>query len=126
MAAITAQLITDHTFDTGTFDRKLVQRLDLYEEQYAFDFLDFLEKAFLDADTAPLKEQLNKTVLYKAHTPRFLDEYDIRTFCGVSCYIPHPQRDDLNMFYQQNDWCVNSGFYHLFRQNVLYGQNASR
>jgi hypothetical protein len=40
-----------------------------------------MEKAFPDTDTSPLKKQLNKTVLYKAYTPRFIDEYD---FGGVN------------------------------------------
>ena len=115
LALVTAQLIADRTFDAGTFDRTSIQRLDVYSEQYVFDFLDFLEKAFPDTDTAPLKEQLDKTVLYKANTPRFIDEYDIRTCCGLSCYIPHPQRDDLNEFYQQLAWCHASGFYQLFQ-----------
>ena len=117
LAAVTGQLIAGSPFNVETFDRTSVQRLDVYDEQYAFDFLDFLEKAFPDADTAPLKEQLDKTVLYQAHTPRFIDEYDICTFCGLSCYIPHPQRDDLNTYYQQLDWCQVAGFYRLFYES---------
>ena len=114
LAQVTAQLIADRSFDAGTFDRTSVQRLDVYEEQYAFDFLDFMKKAFPDADSEPLKEQLEKTVLYKAHTPRFIEEYDIRTYCGLSCYIPHTQRDDLNTYYQQLGWRQASGFNYLF------------
>jgi len=108
-------LIANHAFDTETFDRTLVQRLDVYSEQYVFDFLDFMEKAFPEADTNPLKEQLSKTVLYKAHTPEFIGVYAIATYCGLSCYIPHPERDDLNTYYQQLDWCQDSGFSKLFR-----------
>jgi hypothetical protein len=119
LAAVTAQLIADRTFDDVTFDRSSVQRLDVYDEQYAFDFLDFIEKAFPNADINPLKEQLGKTVLYEAHTPRFIDEYDIRTCCGLSCYIPHPQRDDLNTYYQQLEWCRAGGFYRLFQIEAM-------
>ena len=115
LAAVTEQTIGDRTFNIATFDRTSVQRLDVYEEQYVYDFLDFLEKAFPEADTNPLKVQLGKTVLYESHTPRFIDEYDIFTSCGLSCFIPHPQRDDLNTYYQQLDWCQSSGFYHLFK-----------
>jgi hypothetical protein len=114
LALVTAQLTADRAFDAVIFDRSSVQRLDVYEEHYTFDFLDFIEKAFPNADINPLKEQLSKTVLYKANTPRFIDEYDIRTCCGLSCYILHPQRDDLNEYYQQLDWCQTSGFYRLF------------
>jgi len=116
LAAITKQLITGHTLDADAFERTSVQRLDVYSEQYTFDFLDFMEKAFRDVDTDLLKEQLNKTVLYKAHTPNFINEYNILIFCGLSCYIPHPQRDDLNTYYQHLDWCKDSGFYQLFNR----------
>jgi len=126
LAPVTAQLIADRVFDAGTFDRTSVQRLDVYNEQYAFDFLDFLKKAFPDADTEPLKEQLSKAVLYKAHTPRFIEEYDICTYCGLSCYIPHPQRGDLNTYYRQLDWCRNSGFYRLFQNTAIQMYNMPK
>ena len=115
LAAITNQFIADLTFDTETFDRTSVQRLDVYDEQYTFDFLDFMEKAFPDADIVPLKQQLGKTVLFEAHTLRFINEYDINTCCGLSCYIPHPHREDLNVYYQQLDWCKAAGFTNLFK-----------
>ena len=116
LAAITHQLIENLTYDIETFDRTSVQRLDVYEEQYTFDFLDFIEKAFPDADIAPLKRQLDKTVLFEAHTLRFINEYYINTCCGLSCYIPHPNRDDLNTYYQQLEWCKDAGFTYLFHK----------
>ena len=115
LAAVTAQFLAYGAFDAETFDRAAVQRMDVYNEQYAFDFLDFLEKAFPDADAGALRYQLDKTVMYKAHTPRFIEEYDISAFCGLSCYIPHPQRNDLNTYYRQFDWYQVSGFSQLFK-----------
>lgn len=114
LAIITHRLIAGCDFHASTFDRTSVQRLDLYEEQYAFDFLDFMRNAFPDADINLLKAQLEKAVLFKANTPKIINEYEIRTFCGLSCYIPHPQREDLNAFYQQLAWCLDSGFYQIF------------
>jgi len=114
LAALTGQLVAEQPFDMGLVERTSVQRLDVFEEQYAFDFLDFMEQVFPTADLSGLKRQLDKTVLYKAHTPRFLDEFDIHAFCGLSCFIPHPQRSDLNAFYQQLAWCLDSGFYRFF------------
>ena len=66
--------------------------------RYTFDFLDFMEKAFPDANINPLKEQLDKTVLYKAQTPEFIGLYAITAYCGLSCYMPGAI--DLNDFYQ--------------------------
>jgi len=116
LATVTNQMIGNRKFDMKTFSRTLVQRFEMNSVQCnTFDFLDFLENAFADADFEPLKAQLKKTVPYQAHTPRFFDEYDILTFCGLGCYIPNPQRNDLNTYYQQLDWCQASGFKNLFQ-----------
>jgi len=115
LATITGQLLTGQTFDSETFDRLSVQRLDVFREQYAFDLLDFIEKAFPNADTGPFEDQLGKTILYKAHTPEFIEEFTISTYCGLSCYIPSGANDDLKEFYQQLAWSQDSEFHQLFR-----------
>ncbi|MDR1121803.1 MAG: hypothetical protein LBM08_12910 [Dysgonamonadaceae bacterium] len=115
LAEATALVIGDTPFNMANFDRTAVQRLDVYNEQYVFDFLDFTTKAFPQTNLIALREQINKTVIYKAHTPRFIEEYDISTYCGLSCYIPHPQRNDLNTYYQQLKWCRAAGFSQLFK-----------
>ncbi|MDR1115066.1 MAG: hypothetical protein LBL33_02745 [Tannerella sp.] len=114
LAAVTSQAIVGQAFDMTTFDRRSVQRLDVYAEQYTFDFIDFVNKAFPETDKTALTEQLNKVLLYKAHTSGFIGMYDIDTFCGLSCYIPHPSRDDLNSYYRHLNWSQASGFMNLF------------
>jgi hypothetical protein len=114
LAAVTAQTIAGQPFDMTTFNRRSVQRLDVYDEQYVFDFMDFINRAFLEANKTALTEQLNRAVLYKAHTNGFIGMYDIDTFCGLSCYIPHPSRDDLNNYYCYLNWSEASGFMNLF------------
>lgn len=116
LAAVTNQMLGNRKFNMRTFSRNIVQR---FEKDYlscnTYDFLDFLEKAFPDADFNPLKEQIEKTLLYRANTPRFFDEYDIETFCGLGSYIPNPDRNDYNFYYQKLDWCKASGFDILFQ-----------
>ena len=99
---------------TLSIDRGSIQRLDLYKEQYTFDLLDFVDKAFTSIDKSTFVNQLNQAVIYKAHTPMFLSEYEIETYCGLSCYIPHPQRDDLNIYYKTLEWYRAAGIYNLF------------
>ncbi len=115
LAALVRTLISENTFNPDCFDRTRVQRLDVYGEQYVFDLFDFLDHAFPGVDKQSLIEQLNKTVLYKAYTPMFIEQYEIKTYCGMSCYIPHPQRDDLNAYYQQLGWCATARFTELFK-----------
>jgi hypothetical protein len=103
LAAEMEQLIENFTPDE-TFDRTTVQRLDVYEEQYHFDLLDFVNKAYPEANVEKFVEQLSKTVIYKNNTPEFIGLYTIETYCGLSCYIPHPERPDLNDFYKTLMW----------------------
>ena len=104
LAAATRRLIESQPFDIHSFDRTAVQRLDAYGEQYLFDFMDFIDKAFPGSDKSGLIAQLNKTVLYKAHTAMFMNQYEINTFCGLSCYIPPKGREDLDEYYRQLGW----------------------
>jgi len=98
------QLFRRYSVDMQLFDRTSVQRLDLYKEQYTFDLLDYVDKLFPDVDKSDFIAQLNKVVRYKNHTPQFLMEYDILTYCGLSCYIPHSEREDLNEYYKTLRW----------------------
>jgi hypothetical protein len=108
------RLVSGQKFDMSAFDRTSVQRLDVYGEQYVFDFFDFMDQAFPEADKNVLSEQLIKTVLYKANTIRFIDSYDITTYCGLSCYIPHPGRNDLNDSYKNLEWYTAAGLNQIF------------
>ena len=114
LAAETRRLLSAHPVDLSAFDRSQVQRLDVFGEQYTFDFLDFMDKLLPEADRSALAEQLDRAVLYKAHTAEFLERYEITTFCGLSSYIPHPQRSDLNDYYKKLKWYAESGMSRLF------------
>jgi hypothetical protein len=101
-----------------TFNRTAVQRLDVYDEQYHFDLLDFVNKAFSDADRTAFISQLNRVVLYKNHTPEFIGQYAIRTYCGLSCYIPHQDRGDLNEFYKTLQWNTDTGIINITTKQI--------
>ncbi|MVN91294.1 clostripain-related cysteine peptidase [Mucilaginibacter aquatilis] len=91
-----------------------VQRLD-YTAGFPvpnYDFTDFLDHNFSTNQLDEIKEQLNKAVLYKAATPKFLGT-NIQKFSGLSCYIPFP--GDVNFsYYQQLSWYKASGMPVLF------------
>jgi hypothetical protein len=109
LADETNNLCKNNPLDLNKFDRLSVQNLDVYFEQYHFDLSDFINKAFPDADKSLFTEQLNKAVIYKANTPQFLERYNINIYGGLSCYIPHPDRPDLNLFYRTLKWATDSG-----------------
>ena len=102
------ELFGVNTPDLSSFNRSTVQRLDVYEEQYCFDLADFVDTVFPGTDKSIFTDQLKKAVVYKAHTPMFLSEYEIKTYCGLSCYIPHPSRKDLNNYFKTLQWYIDS------------------
>jgi hypothetical protein len=118
LANLTAKIIAENE-TAEDFERATVQRLDMYGEQYAFDFADFIDKAFPSANKSALATQLGKTVLYKAHTPAFLEAYQIETYCGLSSYIPAFDRADLNSYYKSLQWYGDSGYEIFFNQYNL-------
>lgn len=109
LAAETKKLLAGNNIDFLSFDRTSVQRLDVYDELYHFDMLDFFNKALPDADKSDFEEQLKRAVLYKDNTPQFIEMYDIDTYCGLSCYIPNYNRPDLNGYYSGLEWYIDSG-----------------
>lgn len=114
LADITSSLLNENSYNMELFNRSTVQRLDTYEEQYIFDFSDFIHKAFPDAQVELFDNQLQKVVLYKAHIDEFMKEFFIQTYCGLSSYIPLKSRNDLNNYYQRLKWCEDSGYKSLF------------
>jgi len=108
------QLCESNSVNLQTFNRDSVQRLDVYTERYTFDLLDFTDKIFPNANKDDFTNQLNKVVLCKYHTPQFILEYDINTYCGLSCYIPLPSRSDLTAYYKTLKWYHDAGLNYLF------------
>jgi len=107
-------LCKNNSVNMQSLDRKSVQRLDMYNEQYTFDLSSFVDKIFPNVNKDDFMTRLNKAVLYKYHTSRFAAEYDINTFCGLSCYIPLPGRDDLNAYYKSMKWYRDAGLNNLW------------
>lgn len=114
LAAAMKRLCENNPVNMDAFDRTSVQRLDVYQEQYTFDLFDFVNRIFPDANKEDFIMQLNKVVLCKYHTPQFILKYYINTYCGLSCYIPVPGRDDLNAYYKTLKWYQNAGLNYLF------------
>lgn len=114
LAEITSLLLDENSINMDLFNRSSVQRLDCYEEQYLFDFSDFIHKAFPDIQTESFDNQLQKVVLYKAHTDEFMEDFFIKTYCGLSSYIPLKSRNDLNNYYRRLKWYKDSGYKRLF------------
>ena len=121
LANQTKNLINSNTFTVWNYNATNVQRMDrkgyngVSYENYMYDFLDFFEKNFPSTAVQPLKAQLEKFVIYKAHTPGFLwnsgtDGFEIKTYCGVSVYLPKSNLANLNAYYRTLGWTAASDY----------------
>lgn len=60
-------------------------------------------------EMAALHEALEGCVLYKAHTPEFLCEFEIKTFSGFSMYLPCNGTSELDKYYRTLEWNKATG-----------------
>jgi hypothetical protein len=92
-----------------------IQRMDFTQgfPVAAFDFGDFLNHNFSGPDLTAIHTQLNKTIIYKAATAKFLG-MPITQFSGLTCYIPFAN-DPLLAYYSRLQWYSASGVYIPFK-----------
>lgn len=82
------ELVRTRAAQRNIMDKTAIQKYDRLVRTIFFDLEDFIERLCHDADLSAFRSQLSKTVIYKAHTPAFLNTFDITRSCGLSCYIP--------------------------------------
>lgn len=81
-----------------------VQRYYRADHHWFFDFRDIFQKAQVPGDDlSALDSALNACISYKAATPSFLG-ITIRTFSGLSMYLPGVGDAQLNEFYKTLAW----------------------
>ncbi|MDR2562323.1 MAG: hypothetical protein LBC98_00080 [Prevotellaceae bacterium] len=81
-------LVRHKVSERNALDKTGVQKYDRLSKTVFFDLEDFVEQLCLGEDLSSFQNQLAKTVIYKGHTPSFVNEYNITRSCGLSCYIP--------------------------------------
>ena len=70
-----------------------------------FDFGDYIRNMVTESEYASFKQQLDKTVIYKAATEQlFGEDVPVDKFSGLSSYIPFPQWSVMNAYYSTLDW----------------------
>ena len=109
LAALCGRLFEDYREEMAAVDPDKVQGFFRYDRHFFYDLLDIMDNAGITAaDRAELAAELDKCVLYKAHTPEFLS-IDLDTWCGLSMYLPADGNSDLDKFYKGLQWNAVSG-----------------
>lgn len=120
LAQKTKELISQYHVPQTFFNEVAnIQYYDRYKNKIFYDFKQTIDYLCISNNVVPSSfyEQLEKTVLYSAHTERFINEFDIKNSCGLSCYIPN-KNHALNIvdYYKNLKWYYESGFNVFFEE----------
>jgi hypothetical protein len=110
LAEVCAKLFKKYSHALDTIDHRKVQRYFRENKHWFYDLESILVTAGINEDELnELYEALDYCVIYKAHTPRFMSEFSIDTFCGLSMYLPVQGSDSLDTFYKTLKWNQDTG-----------------
>lgn len=87
-----------------------VQRFYRDRKHWFYDLESILINAGINPEEqTELRNALDRCVTYKAHTRRFMEDFDITTFCGFSMYLPNHGGPKLDEFYKSLRWNLDTG-----------------
>jgi len=122
LAQKTKELICNAELSQSLYERlNYVQFYDRYQNKIFFDFKQVIE--CIDVSNNNLfpsfLTQLEKAVIYSAHTNIFLNQYEIKNCSGLSCFIPNKMHSStIKNYYKTLSWYNDSGFDKLFGFNL--------
>jgi hypothetical protein len=110
LASVCKELFAKYREGITSADPARVQRFYRYDKHWFYDLESILTEAGADsADMGRLHDALDQCVIYKGHTPEFMNEFKIKTFSGFSMYLPVYGEEELDMFYRTLKWNEVSG-----------------
>lgn len=81
-------------------------------KHWFYDLTDILRQSGVpEADMTDYNKAMSDCVLYNAATDTFIN-FDIRTHCGLSMYLPADGNSELDEFYKTLSWNKASGLVH--------------
>ncbi len=84
-----------------------VQRFYRYDKHWFYDLESIVTEAgATERELEALHSALDKCVLYKAHTPQFIEDFDINIFSGFSMYLPCHGSKELDKYYRTLSWNI--------------------
>lgn len=113
LAALNNELINKYPLTRWEYNQSEIQSLDLYSVSLMYDYQDFLSKNYPENLLKEINQTLNELVLYKAHTDKFLNKLEIKSFSGISCYVPNKRYTQFHNYYKSLKWSYYSGWHLL-------------
>ena len=104
LATVCRALFEKYREEIATVDADNIQRYFRLNRHFFYDIKDILVKSGASKeDLSELDAALQKTVIYKAHTPYFLSiPIGEDTYSGLSMYLPKMGSPILDKFYREN------------------------
>ena len=105
LASVCKELISKYSSPIENIDTSTVQVFSRGGEKWFCDLQDiFTQSGISQEDSLKLQSALDRCILYKNTTPLILSQLEIRTFCGLSMYLPATGNDILNTAYKRTAW----------------------
>ena len=98
-------LVGKYKTELSEADTSAIQVFSQNGRKWFYDLRDvFVKSGISPEDDALLCDALDKCISYKAATARIMDNIDIRTFCGLSMFLPTKADTVLINAYRENSW----------------------
>jgi len=98
-----AILLKNNTFTFPT-DKSAIQKYDTRENAVYYDLQDYLEHSVSANYIVNIKQQIARTIIYRDHTPYFLNDLPLEKSWGISLFVFPYQSDYLENQYKMLDW----------------------
>lgn len=110
LAEVCRNLFSTYREAIASVDHRNVQRFFRYDKHWFYDLESILKEAGISQNELDgLHSALDQCVIYKGHTPEFMNEFDIHTFSGFSMYLPSNGHPELEKFYKTLQWNKATG-----------------
>lgn len=110
LAEACRKLFSEHQSEIMSVWPDDVQGYFRFSKHWFYDLEDILVKARIpESDLEDFRNAMNGCILYKNASVKFLQDFTIKTFCGLSMYLPSDGNATLNEFYKTLSWNVDTG-----------------
>lgn len=105
LAEICYNMFTKYAVDLEKLNPSKVQRYYRGDYHWFYDLTDIVAKiGATEEELQQLQEALDRCILYKASTPKFMDSFVINIYSGFSMYLPTDGSRELDKYYRTLQW----------------------
>lgn len=110
LASVCSRLFNEYSDTLSDAPTRLIQGYFRENRHYFYDLEDIFRKcAASEEDLESLNDAIDRCVVYRNATPRFLSTFDIVTYSGFSIYLPCAGTPLLDSYYKKEAWNEATG-----------------